>query len=187
MTKLRAQGVHESRLSIRIHGYRPDPAHLRPNPREILTGTSGKLMEYEQFVREVEARLGVPKDEAEKVANAVLRELHDRLTPKEADDLGAQLPGHLKQIWYGFDRPGREVERTHKKDFVRYVAEKTDLPEDRASRAVKVVFKALQLALKAPTGQEGEAWDVLSQLPKDLKRVWLEAAAMPAPKAAKAS
>lgn len=144
-------------------------------------------MEYEHFIREVEARLGVPKDEAEKVTQAVLRELHDRLTPKEAGDLGAQLPGRLKQFWFGFDKPGREVERTHKKDFVRYVAEKTDLPEDRANRAVMAVFRALQLALKAPTGQEGEAWNVLSQLPKDLKRVWLAAATMAAPKAVKAS
>ena len=144
-------------------------------------------MEYEHFIREVEARLGVPKDEAEKVIQAVLHELHDRLTPKEADDLGAQLPGRLKQFWFGFDTPGREVERTHKKDFIRYVADKTGMPEDRANRAVMAVFRALQLALKAPTGQEGEAWDVLSQLPKDLKRVWLAAATMAAPKAARAS
>lgn len=139
-------------------------------------------MEYEQFIRQVEVHLGVDKDQAEKVTDAVLRELHNRLTAREADDLGAQLPGHLKQLWHGFDQPGREVERTHKKDFVRYVAEKSDLPEDRASRAVKAVFKALQMALNAPSGQEGEAWDVLSQLPKDLKRVWLEAASMPGAK-----
>lgn len=144
-------------------------------------------MEYEHFIREVEARLGVPKDEAEKVTNAVLHELHDRLTQKEADDLGAQLPGHLKELWHSLDTPGREVDRTHQKDFIRYVAEKANLPEDRANRAVKVVFRALQLALKAPTGQEGEAWDVFSQLPKDLKRVWLAAAAMTGPKAAKPS
>lgn len=144
-------------------------------------------MEYDQFIREVEQRLGVAREEAEHVTDAVLRELHNRLTAKEADDLGAQLPGQLKQVWHSLDRPGREVERTHKKDFIRYVSEVADLPEDRASRAVKAVFKALQMALKAPSGQEGEAWDVLSQLPKDLKRVWLEAATMPAHKTSKAS
>jgi hypothetical protein len=40
------------------------------------------------------------------------------------------------------------------------------------------VFKALQMSLRSPTGQEGEAWDVLSQLPKDLKKIWIAAAAM---------
>ena len=33
----------------------------------------------------------------------------------------------------------------------------------------------LQRALGSPTGREGEAWDVLSQLPKDLKGLWLDA------------
>jgi hypothetical protein len=41
------------------------------------------------------------------------------------------------------------------------------------------VFKVLQVLLQSPTGQEGEAWDVFSQLPKDLKRMWLAAASMP--------
>jgi uncharacterized protein (DUF2267 family) len=116
------------------------------------------------------------------VTVAVFQELHDRLNPKEADDLGAQLPGDLKRMWHGLDAPGREVRRTHKRDFVRHVAEAAELPEYEASRGVTAVFKVLQMALKSPTGQEGEAWDVFSQLPKDLKRVWLAAAGMAAPK-----
>jgi hypothetical protein len=34
----------------------------------------------------------------------------------------------------------------------------------------------LQRLLGSTTGMEGEAWDIFSQLPKDLKRLWLEAA-----------
>jgi hypothetical protein len=30
----------------------------------------------------------------------------------------------------------------------------------------------LQKLLGSPTGLEGEAWDVMSQLPKDLKKLW---------------
>ncbi|MGZ3689780.1 MAG: hypothetical protein ACXVBW_15870 [Bdellovibrionota bacterium] len=41
---------------------------------------------------------------------------------------------------------------------------------------MRVVFGTLQAALKSPTGQEGEAWDIFRQLPKDLKKVWLSAA-----------
>jgi hypothetical protein len=37
------------------------------------------------------------------------------------------------------------------------------------------VFKGLQRVLGSATGKEGEAWDILSQLPKDLKQLWLEA------------
>jgi uncharacterized protein (DUF2267 family) len=134
-------------------------------------------MEYEAFIHEVETRLGVDKDKAQEVTSSVLHELHDRLTAKEADDLGAQLPGELKRAWYSFDRPSREVTRVHKAEFVRRVSEGAAIPEDQAGRAVTVVFKVLQMLLKSPTGQEGEAWDVLSQLPKDLKKMWLAASA----------
>ncbi len=36
--------------------------------------------------------------------------------------------------------------------------------------------------LKSPTGQEGEAWKLFSQLPKDLKHLWTAAAGMALPK-----
>ena len=35
------------------------------------------------------------------------------------------------------------------------------------------VFATLQELLGSPTGMEGEAWDLMSQLPKDLKKLWL--------------
>ena len=45
-----------------------------------------------------------------------------------------------------------------------------------AERAVRVVFAQLQRLLGSPDGLEGEAWDIYSRLPKDLKTLWLEAA-----------
>jgi uncharacterized protein (DUF2267 family) len=50
------------------------------------------------------------------------------------------------------------------------------LPDDsEALRAVKAVFATLQHLLGSPTGKEGEAWDIYSQLPKDLKTLWEDA------------
>jgi uncharacterized protein (DUF2267 family) len=141
-------------------------------------------MHEEQFYNEIATRLKIAKQQAEAVSTAVLQELHDRLSPKETNDIAAQLPGDLKRMWHAFDVPGRAVRRTHKRDFTRHVAEVADIPEDQASRAVMVVFKVLQMLLQSPSGQEGEAWDVFSQLPKDLKRVWLAAASMPQAKKA---
>ncbi len=138
-------------------------------------------MQYENFKREVKLLLEVDEAQTERVIVAVLQELHDRLSPREADDLAAQLPGELKGMWHGFDAPGRGVRRTHKRDFIRHVADAAELPEDVANRAVMAVFKELQMLLRSPTGQEGEAWDVFSQLPKDLKRVWTAAAGMHRP------
>jgi uncharacterized protein (DUF2267 family) len=52
-----------------------------------------------------------------------------------------------------------------------------NLPDDgEARRAVRVVFAVLQRLLGSRHGVEGEAWDVFSQLPKDLKKLWLTAA-----------
>jgi uncharacterized protein (DUF2267 family) len=48
--------------------------------------------------------------------------------------------------------------------------------DDRAEDAVVVVFSVLQKALGSPSGREGEARHVFSQLPKDLKALWLTAA-----------
>lgn len=46
----------------------------------------------------------------------------------------------------------------------------------KAEEAVICVFSVLQEALGSPTGREGEARHVFSQLPRDLKELWLTAA-----------
>lgn len=133
-------------------------------------------MEEERFIRTVADQMGVDHDGAFNIISAVFHELHDRLTPKEAADAGAQMPGRLKSLWASFESPGREVARIHKAEFVRKVSELAGIPENEATRAVRIVFGALQAMLKSRTGQEGEAWDIFSQLPKDLKKIWLAAA-----------
>lgn len=133
-------------------------------------------MEEEKFIRSVADQLGVDRERAWAIICAVFRELHDRLTPKEAADAGAQMSQRLKSLWASFESPGREVKHIHKAEFVRKVSELAEIPESEAAHAVRVVFGTLQAALKSPTGQEGEAWDIFSQLPKDLKKVWLSAA-----------
>jgi len=144
-------------------------------------------MDENKFLSELEARTGLPRGKAFNVAVAVLQELHDRLGSKEANNLAAQLPGDFKARWHSFDAPGREVQRTHRGDFVRHIATVAEIDELRASQALVAAFKALQMLLSSPTGQEGEAWNVLSQLPKDLKRVWLQATESVPSKTAKAA
>ncbi|HXZ88564.1 MAG TPA: DUF2267 domain-containing protein [Candidatus Binataceae bacterium] len=134
-------------------------------------------MDEGQFLHEVETLSGLTREQSFKVTTATLQELHDRLSPKEANDLAAQLPHEFKAMWHALDAPGRDVRRSHKEDFVRHIADVAEIGEIEANKALKAVFKALQTLLKSPTGQEGEAWDVFSQLPKDLKRVWLSVAA----------
>lgn len=130
------------------------------------------------FIHDVARRLACDERRAEGVTFAVFQELRDRLTPKEAADVASQLPTRLKLLWQEQDRPGRQVARTHEPEFVGRVRQWAGLPDDvEAERAVKAVFSALQHLLGSPHGTEGEAWDVFSVLPKDLKMLWLAAAA----------
>jgi uncharacterized protein (DUF2267 family) len=133
-------------------------------------------VETRKFVNEVARRIGADERRAEGLIFTVFQTLQARLPAKEAADLQAQLPTGLKRLWRAEDRDGRPVEKLHAEDFIGRVRHWAALPDEaEARRAVSAVFGALQHALGSATGKEGEAWDVLSVLPKDLKRLWLEA------------
>jgi uncharacterized protein (DUF2267 family) len=133
-------------------------------------------MNERSFVREVAERAVCDERRAETLIFAVFQELRDRLTPQEAADVAAQLPTSLKMLWMSFDRPDRKVRRVHEGQFLSEVARMAGLEDDtEAEEAVTAVFAVLQEALGSPTGTEGEAGHVLSQLPTDLKRLWLSA------------
>lgn len=132
-------------------------------------------MNDQEFIHSVARQLSISKEEASKITAAVLGGLRDRLTPKEAADAAAQMPQNLKRMWMADETQDRKVKRIHKSEFVREVSERAEIQEAEASHAVKVVFRGLQNVFRSPTGQEGEAWDIYSQLPKDLKQIWIEA------------
>ena len=130
------------------------------------------------FVRDVAERFGCDERRAETLIFAVFQELRDRLTPEEAADAAAQLPASLKMLWSSFDYPGRVVRRVHEYQFLDEVRRMVGFEEEsQAEDAVVCVFGVLQKALGSLAGREGEARHVFSQLPSDLKRLWLTAAA----------
>lgn len=133
-------------------------------------------MDKNAFLQKVGERVGCDVRRAEGLTFAVFQELRDRLTSDEAADVDAQLPRALKPFWEFLDRPGRRVRRLHEAQFLGEVRLIASLPDDtEAERAVVAVFATLQELLGSPSGIEGEAWDVMSQLPKDLKKLWLRA------------
>ena len=134
-------------------------------------------MDKQTFLREIAQTVGTDARRAEGLALVVLDELRRRLTPNEAADVAAQLPVSLKRDWLEPETRDRTVAKMHALELVGRVRERAGLPDDaEAARAVLAVFHALQRVLGSASGMEGEAWDVFSQLPKDLKRLWLEAA-----------
>lgn len=133
-------------------------------------------MDDQIFLHEVADRVGCDLRRAEALSFAVFQELRDRITPNQAEHVAAQLPKRLKLMWMSLDRPNRQVRRVHLREFIGEVRRMAGLSDDsEAERAVVAVFVTLQRLLGSPTGQEGEAWDVMSQLPKDLKKLWMDA------------
>jgi uncharacterized protein (DUF2267 family) len=139
--------------------------------------TDDGWMDDLSFIGAVAGQLGCDRRQAENIVYAVFGELRDRLTPGEAADVAAQLPTGLKHFWRAQERTDRRVERTHVGDFIARIRAWAALADDdEADRAIRVVFRELQKLLGSPSGMEGEAWDVFSQLPKDLKKLWLACA-----------
>jgi uncharacterized protein (DUF2267 family) len=133
-------------------------------------------MDDTTFIDQVAERLHCDDARAEAVTFAVFHALRDRVPPKEAADVAAQLPSGLKRLWREADRAGGPLEKIHEQEFVGRVRHFAGLPDDReAERAVRAVFATLQRLLGSRSGMEGEAWDVFSVLPKDLKMLWLSA------------
>ena len=134
-------------------------------------------MDERSFFREVARSLRCDERRAESIVFIVFQELRARITTKESADVAAQLPGGLKRLWLENESRDRPVQRTHLIDFLGHVRQRAALPDDlEAERGTRAVFGALQLLLGSPTGTEGEAWDIFSQLPKDLKILWLSSA-----------
>ena len=134
-------------------------------------------MDAHTFLKRIEHTLRCDAGRAEAVTFAVFQELRDRLTPSEAADVAAQLPTALKTMWLEGEVAGRNVSRIDAAEFIGRVRRRAVLVDDiEAERAVLAVFAALQGLLGSASGREGESWDVLSQLPKSLKELWVTAA-----------
>jgi len=134
-------------------------------------------MKDKAFVLDVAARLGCDERRAETLIFAVFQELRDRLTAAEAADAMAQLPLSLKMLWASFDYSGRTVRRVHEYQFLEEVRRMAALKDQvEAEKAVLSVFGVLQEALGGLDGLHGEAGHIFSQLPSDLKTLWVRAA-----------
>ncbi|MDN3296405.1 DUF2267 domain-containing protein [Streptomyces ficellus] len=116
-------------------------------------------MRYDEFLAQVRER-GEYADqaEAEQVTQAVLAILAQRITPGEAKDLAAQLPGDLGQALAVGDE--RQVESYGVEEFLSRVAERTGARPRTAEWDASAVLSTL-----AETVSGGELNQLLTQLP----------------------
>lgn len=129
-------------------------------------------MKTETFYRRVMLETGrADLEDARRATAAVFHALRDRLTPREADQVAAQLPGELKALWKAGEIAGRRPAKMNRNEFYERIRKEVALASTKEARSVtSAVFAALQDQLSP-----GETDDILAQLPKDLKSVWQEA------------
>jgi uncharacterized protein (DUF2267 family) len=111
---------------------------------------------YDAFVDLVQVRAGIPdRTEAKRTAIAVLQELCDRLSGKEAKDLLAQLPYQLKTAVIA----GPSAQLISADEFVERVAGELEIQPDEARNRIRSVFHTIREAISL-----GEFRDILMEL-----------------------
>ena len=116
-------------------------------------------MDYGEFIAIIEQQADVGRECAEKVSEAVLRTLAERIARGEARDLAAALPPEVA-VWVHKDSP--YAEKFDADEFVCRVAERAGSDATTATRYARAVLTALSRAVGS-----SEMKDVASELPKD--------------------
>ncbi len=100
---------------------------------------------------------------------AVLHALRDRLDPKEAADLGAQLPVLVRGFYYeAWDPTDKPEKIRHKRDFLYKVDEGLiNEPELDSEKITRAIFKVLKKRVA-----EGEVRDIKATLPEEIAAMW---------------
>lgn len=128
-------------------------------------------MKTEAFYCKVRQKAAPADLGVERATAAVFHALRDRLTPEEADQVVAQLPRELKAVWEMGEQAERQPLKIRRGEFYERVRAEAGLASSEEAHSVTLaVFAALKEQLSP-----GEANDVLAQLPKDLKEVWMDA------------
>ena len=110
-------------------------------------------------------------EESRTATAAVLRALRDRLTENEARQAAAQLPTELKRLWASGRPPDVRPVKLKRREFLERVRVDAGLTSlNQAEMVTDAVFAGLKEQLS-----EGEASDIVAQLPRDLKVQWTRA------------
>ena len=131
-----------------------------------------------EFIKEVSDEMETDRQSSLRIVKAVLHTLRDRLSPMESKDLVSQLPMILKAIWCDGWSPDKTPDKSIKKreDFIEYVFSSPELvqPNDLEDieGARKAVISVLSVLKRHLT--QGEIDDISSQLPEDIKGLWLQ-------------
>ncbi|MFP2932829.1 DUF2267 domain-containing protein [Pyxidicoccus sp. 3LG] len=147
------------------------PASRRDVPIEVrrkLRHESRTSQTYKAFINHLCERGGMSPAVAQQAAVSVLCAVEQRILADEALDMEAQLPRKLTDLLHRCEKHEEELpEKFGREHLLRRVGEDLSLNPDAVEPVVRAVLDAIRHQIT-----EGEAEDVMSQLPEDLRDLW---------------
>ena len=124
---------------------------------------------YADFLKQLSERGGMSPSVAEQAAASVLCALEERILPEEAQDMTSQLPVKLTELLHRCERHehGGPPRKFGKEEMLQRVGEDLALQPEAVEPVVRAVCNVLRARLS-----DGEAEDVMNQLPEDLRALW---------------
>ncbi|MCE5321867.1 DUF2267 domain-containing protein [bacterium] len=131
-------------------------------------------MQTEEFLKKVKQRAGlIDNNSAKRASEAVFETLRARISHEGGDNVAAQLPKELKDLWESnvFEHVQRKVmggERFDLGGFLASVAQKLGLDDiSQAETVTKAVFMSMHEQIT-----QGAAQSISHQLPQDIRIFW---------------
>jgi uncharacterized protein (DUF2267 family) len=112
-----------------------------------------------EFLESVTVRGRLSPEQAERLIEATLTVLADRISAGEAEDLAAQLPKGIRDWLVSKEEPAQKFDL---EEFIRRVSERAAVDLYTGTRGVRAVLSTIRRAATT-----GEFEDVLAQLPKE--------------------
>ena len=124
---------------------------------------------YAAFIKHLCERGGMSPSVAEQAAVSVLCAIEQRIFGEESRDLEAQLPQKLTELLHRCERheSGPPPRKFGRAEMLLMVGEELGLNPDAVEPVVRAVLDAIRDQIS-----EGEAEQVMEQLPADLRDLW---------------
>lgn len=147
------------------------PASRRDVPIEVrrkLRHESRASQTYKVFLDHLCERGGMSPAVAQQAAVSVLCAVEQRILSDEALDMEAQLPRKLTDLLHRCEKHEEELPpKFGREHLLKRVGEDLSLNPDAVEPVVRAVLDAIRHQIS-----EGEAEDVMSQLPQDIRDLW---------------
>jgi len=114
-----------------------------------------------EFLESVTVRGRLSPQQVERLTEATLTVLADRISAGEAEDLAAQLPKGVRDWLVSKEEPAQKFDL---EDFIRRVSERAAVDLDTATRGTWAVLSTIRRGVTT-----GEFEDMLAQLPKEFR------------------